>query len=222
MFGGLRTRRDTRVENPTVQDASHEVDRRGVLRLGGIAAAGAAGAAIASAVNAPPAEATDPTLEYVGSCHFGKSQCFRPPPTGTTDTVFNKLNTASSAQDRVDLMPLHSFSLTTPGIYVARLRTRLGVTLPDSTQYVAMAQFVNEQTPGGDFDKSIVADSQKSSSDHILITAGRYVSQQTDLLELDLFTANPDWGGWVSMVSWTTDPLQGFIPAAEITVWRQS
>ena len=66
MFGRIRRSRHGAVasstraqQTPTTDDRAQPLDRRGVLRLGGMAAAGAAGAAIATAVNAAPADAAN-------------------------------------------------------------------------------------------------------------------------------------------------------------------
>ena len=61
-------------EGETVADPAESVDRRNMLRLGGMAAAGAAGAALISAVDAKPAGATSGTMVFGTTMNAGTAE----------------------------------------------------------------------------------------------------------------------------------------------------
>lgn len=160
-----------------------------------------------------------PSDVYVGSCHFGKSQCFMDLDTSTAaNTQWNDLNIPSSEQDRVNLMPLADVS---SAHYYAKLRCRLAVSVSGvAYMHAAIGQFAQAQTtaPGTNVARSIVAGSELSSTDP---SGSFYVTQETPWLDLDLFAAQPTWGGFITLFTWTDDPYQGFFLGGEITVVRR-
>src|SRR4051794_13894473 len=97
MFGRLlsrgRSRRAQSATPLTPVDSDGSVDRRAMLRYGGLAAAGVAGGTIANLMNAAPAGATTGTMVYGTTMDEGSAITVLQ---GQADTVFEAKNSGTN------------------------------------------------------------------------------------------------------------------------------
>lgn len=157
-------------------------------------------------------------------------QMRRPYPTVlSTGSTLTKLRLLTSRQQSIELPSISN----SPGVtkYYAQITGRLSVTDFNTPQITYAAMYYQVQNPGTG--TSIAAGVGWTSTSPVwtVTTAGAVIqssdppgglnTQQSPIMELTNMTLNPTWICKVGWVTWTTDPLQGFIIPGNITVYAR-
>lgn len=162
---------------------------------------------------------------FIASGSVTQTQVKRVYPTASALTI---LRSHTGRWPQIELIDLTTFGASK---YYAQLTARLSVTdtATPRTMYAAMFQVV--QAPGASTNTASGVGWTDTQPTWTVNTAGAVLSssdppgglntEQTPILELDLFTAHPTFIGKVGWAVWTDDPGQAFISPGNIAVYAK-
>lgn len=192
-----------------------------------------------TATTDPTADSSTHTLNVGGS--FGgfmpvqsasipNMQMRRPYPTVlSTSSTLTKLRLLTSRQQSIELPSLAN----SPGInkYYAQMTARLSVTDSTTPQITYAAMYYAVQNPGTGTQIASGVGWTSTSPVWTVTVAGAVLqssdppggenTQQTPIIELTNMTLNPTYVCKLGWVTWTTDPLQGFIIPGTIVAFSK-